>query len=73
VREREVAELLVEGLTNPEIAGVMHISPRTVQSHIEQARIKLGARNRTHLAAQLLRCGLLPLDPEPRDFSHLAD
>jgi DNA-binding CsgD family transcriptional regulator len=72
-RERQIADLLLDGFTNPEIARTLHISARTVQSHLEQARVKVGARNRTHLAALLLRRGIVPLDPESAEFRQLAD
>jgi DNA-binding CsgD family transcriptional regulator len=50
-REREVADLIVEGLTNHEIAGRLYLSERTVESHVRSALMKVGARNR----AQLIR------------------
>ena len=49
-REREIAELIAQGLTNREIADRLTISIRTVESHIYNARIKLDARNRHELA-----------------------
>ncbi len=50
-RELQVLHLVVRGDTNQEIAAALHISDRTVQSHIENVRHKTGARNRTELAA----------------------
>ena len=50
-REREVAELVSQGLTNREIAGKLHLSARTVEYHIQQCLNKLGVRSRTELAA----------------------
>ncbi len=50
-REREVAELVAEGLTNREIAGRLVISERTAEGHVEQIRNKLGFRSRAQIAA----------------------
>ncbi|MFF8817095.1 LuxR C-terminal-related transcriptional regulator [Leucobacter sp. NPDC015123] len=49
-REREVAALAAEGLANKAIAARLHCSIRTVESHIAQARAKLGAASRKDLA-----------------------
>jgi DNA-binding CsgD family transcriptional regulator len=48
-REREVAALAANGLTNAEIASRLYLSVRTVESHILQARSKLGAIPRSQL------------------------
>jgi DNA-binding NarL/FixJ family response regulator len=47
-REREVVELVADGLTNAEIADHLYICKRTVESHVENAKRKLGlvTRNR---------------------------
>jgi non-specific serine/threonine protein kinase len=50
-REREVALLVAEGRTNREVAGVLHVSVRTAESHVDHILTKLGLRNRTELAA----------------------
>jgi DNA-binding CsgD family transcriptional regulator/sugar lactone lactonase YvrE len=49
-REREVAILVAQGLTNREIATRLFISERTAESHVEQIRGKLGFRSRVHIA-----------------------
>ena len=46
-REREVASLLAEGLSNRAIAAKLVLSPRTVEVHIDHIRSKLGFRSRT--------------------------
>ncbi|GAA4479334.1 hypothetical protein GCM10023094_24310 [Rhodococcus olei] len=50
-REREVAELIAEGLTNKEIAARLTISPRTAQGHVEHLLTKLGFTSRAQIAA----------------------
>jgi predicted ATPase/serine/threonine protein kinase/DNA-binding CsgD family transcriptional regulator len=50
-REREVAELVAEGLTNREIASRLTISVRTAQGHIEHLLAKLGFTTRAQIAA----------------------
>ena len=50
-REREVAALVAQGLTNREIAARLFISERTAESHVEQIRGKLGFRSRSQIAA----------------------
>jgi non-specific serine/threonine protein kinase len=50
VREREVARLVAEGLTNKAIAARLHLSVRTIESHIHHALTKTGLINRTQLA-----------------------
>jgi predicted ATPase/DNA-binding CsgD family transcriptional regulator len=50
-RELEVVRLVAEGLTNKSIAARLHLSVRTVESHVRHALAKLGLENRTQLAA----------------------
>ncbi len=50
VREREVLALLVEGLSDAEIAASMHFSVAAVKYHISGILSKLGAANRTKAA-----------------------
>lgn len=52
-RQREVAELLASGATNPEIAATLFLSRKTVEHHASAVLAKLGARNRTEVAARL--------------------
>lgn len=49
-RERGVARLVARGDTNREIGLALGISTRTVESHVERIRRKLGLRSRTQLA-----------------------
>jgi DNA-binding NarL/FixJ family response regulator len=62
-REVEIVTLVIDGLTNPEIGRRLHISSRTVQSHVAAAMRKLEARSRTQLAVIALRAGVVPLEP----------
>ncbi len=48
-QEAQVAELAREGLTNPEIAAQMYISPRTVEWHLGNIFSKLGITSRKDL------------------------
>src|SRR5690242_11787778 len=54
-REREVAALVVEGLTNKEIAARLFISERTVDGHLEHVREKLEVNTRAQVAAWVVR------------------
>jgi len=53
-REREVAELVSGGQTNRQVAGVLVISERTVERHMENIFRKLGVRSRTAVAAAVV-------------------
>jgi DNA-binding CsgD family transcriptional regulator len=52
-REREVAELVASGASNPEIAQALFLSRKTVEHHVSHILAKLGARNRAELATLL--------------------
>ena len=54
-RELEVLALLVQGLSNRQIAERLTIVPATVKYHLQQLRQKLGASRRTELVAIALR------------------
>jgi len=53
-RELEVARLAGAGLSNAQIANRLFLSVRTVESHVLQARAKLGAARRSELGLYLL-------------------
>lgn len=54
-REREVLGLIVEGLSNEEIAERLVISPATARHHVSACIQKLGAANRAQAAAQAVK------------------
>ncbi|MDQ4036985.1 MAG: AAA family ATPase [Actinomycetota bacterium] len=49
-REREVAELVAQGLTNREIAGRLYLSERTAENHVQHILTKLDLSNRSQIA-----------------------
>lgn len=49
-RERQVAQLVTDGLSNKEIAARLHLSVRTVESHVRHLLTRAGLSNRTQLA-----------------------
>jgi DNA-binding CsgD family transcriptional regulator len=53
-RELEVADLVGEGLTNREIAQRLIISTRTVESHVDHIKAKLGLGRRAWIVAWAL-------------------
>ena len=56
-REREVAVFVAEGLTNRDIADRLVISDRTVETHVEHIRNKLGVRSRAQVATWTVTVG----------------
>ena len=52
-RERQVASLVVGGLTHKEIGAHLYISPKTVEHHVARIRQRLGAGSRAELLSEL--------------------
>lgn len=50
--EGDVVQLVREGLTNPQIAARLHVSRRTVSTHLYRIFKKLDVRSRSELAAK---------------------
>lgn len=60
-RERQVLDLLAEGLSNKRIAERLGISDQTAKFHIASITGKLGAHNRTEAVRLAARRGLITL------------
>lgn len=58
-REREVLELLAEGIGHEEIGKQLGIGAETVRTHLRKACERLGAATRTEAVATALRLGLI--------------
>jgi DNA-binding CsgD family transcriptional regulator len=50
-RQREVAALVADGLSNREIASRLSITERSAEGHIDRIRLRLGFRSRAQVAA----------------------
>lgn len=61
-REREVLQMLAEGLATKEIAGRLNLSGKTVESHRKAVMDKLNLRSIAELTKYAIREGLTPLD-----------
>lgn len=58
-REQQVLQMICEGLANKEIAWKLHISEKTVKSHVSTILDKFGLQSRTQAAMYALRFGLV--------------
>ncbi len=68
-RERQVLAMLAAGDTDVQVAAKLDLSPATVQTHVRNAKAKLGARTRAQAVAMAITGGLIP---EPRDERELV-
>jgi DNA-binding NarL/FixJ family response regulator len=59
-RETGIAGLIAAGLTNSAIAGELHIGIKTVEKHVSNILLKLGARSRAQIAAFVSANGIGP-------------
>lgn len=62
-REREIVELVAQGLTNDEIAEHLFLSPLTVKTHVNRSMTKIDARDRAQLVVAAYRSGLATVPP----------
>jgi DNA-binding NarL/FixJ family response regulator len=60
-REREILELLAEGLTMQQIGRRLDISPRTVETHVANLYRKLAVRSRVQAVSRAASLGLIEL------------
>jgi DNA-binding NarL/FixJ family response regulator len=58
-REIQVLKLIANGKDNAQIAGELHISPKTVKNHISNILMKLQIENRIQAAVYAVRSGLV--------------
>jgi DNA-binding NarL/FixJ family response regulator len=61
-REREILQLVVEGKSSAEIAGLVHLSPKTVDTYRSRAMAKLGVTDLPALVKFAIQHGLIGLD-----------
>lgn len=57
-RERQIVELLAEGMSNSEIAQTLYVEASTVKSHLGRAMHKIGTRDRVQTVVWAYRNGL---------------
>jgi DNA-binding NarL/FixJ family response regulator len=58
-REEEVVKLIAEAYTNAQIAEILHLAEKTVESHRSNVLRKLGMRDRVQLVRYAIRRGLI--------------
>jgi len=61
-REREVLQLIAEGKTNPQIAGLLVVSESTVRNHRQNLMEKLGLNSVAQLTKYAIREGITSLE-----------
>ncbi len=58
-RERQVLEMIAEGLSAPEIGRRLYLSPATIKRHLQNLYEKLNVSDRAAAVAEAMRRGLL--------------
>jgi DNA-binding NarL/FixJ family response regulator len=61
-RELDVLKLASKGMGNKDIADHLHLSTRTVQTHLSTVFAKMGVGSRTEAVVRALRIGWISLD-----------
>jgi DNA-binding NarL/FixJ family response regulator len=65
-RQREILQLVAEGKSTKEIAFVLGVSAKTVESHRADMMTRLRIRDIAGLVVFAIRCGLIDIDSAPR-------
>ena len=63
-REREILQLVAQGMKNKEIADKLYISEFTARNHVISLLEKLGSRDRTEATAVAIRRGLVRIEED---------
>lgn len=58
-REREILQLLAEGKSNKEAAGILNVSPYTIETHRQNLMQKLGLHNTAEIVLYAVRKGII--------------
>jgi DNA-binding NarL/FixJ family response regulator len=66
-RRREVLQLIAEGRTMKEVASILNISTRTVESHKYEMMEALGVQTNAELVQYAIKIGLVSVAPPPDD------
>jgi DNA-binding NarL/FixJ family response regulator len=66
-RQREVLQLIAEGRTMKEVASILNISARTVESHKYEMMEALGIQTNAELVQYAIKIGLVSILPPPDD------
>ncbi|MCA8961572.1 MAG: response regulator transcription factor, partial [Planctomycetes bacterium] len=61
-KEREVLQLLAEGKSSKEMASILHVSVKTIETHRQNIMDKLEIRTIAELTKYAIRAGLTSLD-----------
>ena len=61
-RERQVLQMMADGRATAEIAVVLSLSPKTVETYRARMMVKLGVRDLASLIKLAIRCGLASLE-----------
>ena len=61
-REIEIVKLVATGLTNSEIAEDLEVSMATVKRHVANVMLKWNVQNRTKVAVEAIRRGMVTRD-----------
>ena len=67
-RERQIARLVVRGMSNSQIAAELVVSERTVDNHLQHIRDRLGMHSRAEIAVWSVQDDLIRAqEPASRD------